>query len=105
MAPGQARWAAGAGALLRGAGAYWPPPGSPPSAASLGTALALTSAPGLLSFFFFLSRKLLLLLLPCSQGRQGHPLLWGGKRPSRTPLRPSLRAVGAEWPRSVLPAA
>lgn len=62
-------------------------------------------SPGASIFFFFLSRKLLLLLLPCSQGRQGHPLLWGGKRPSRTPLRPSLRAVGAEWPRSVLPAA
>lgn len=98
MAPGQGRWAAGAGALLRGAGACWPPPGSPPSAAGLGAALALTSAPGLLSFFFFfsLSRKLLLLLLPCSQGRQGRPLLCGGKRPSRTPLRPSLWAVGAE---------
>lgn len=81
MAPGQARWAAGAGALLRGAGAYWPPPGSPPSAASLGTALALTSAPGLLSFFFFFKQKAAAAAAALFPGKAGPPAPVGRKAP------------------------
>lgn len=72
--PGQGRWAAGAGALLRGAGACWPPPGSPPSAAGLGAALALTSAPGLLSFlFFFFKQKAAAAAAALFPGKAGPP--------------------------------